>query len=337
MPINFFYFQKNSTMLSKFKNSNLYISHDNYGLIQVYNQCNEMIKEIDLAKNVQSLATNDKCEVVVANLTDIYVYKFPDFELTRIIETNNHISCIAIGGNLLVVGSKCGNVSLINLSTNEEPTQIIHLDSPIVQTKIIASLNLFSFLTCHGKIYFYNVSSLTLCQTFEVYTTNFCKDIINYMCFSLECGLLAIYSKSKVYFYDKSLGKSVAMFDIFENINLMYLTSVHICKACQYIVTSSDNGCVFIHDFIKGNLIFKFCVFDMASLLVFDNQIVLQTKSNLEGTLTIDIFLADPFSDDNSQCESKYLITEKANIRKDINSLDAYRHCVKNKFKYNKN
>ena len=75
----------------------------------------------------------------------------------------------------------------------------------------------------------------------------------------------------------------------------------------------------------------------MASLLVFDNQIVLQTKSNLEGTFTIDIFLADPFSDDKCQCESKYLITEKANIRKDTNSLEAYRHCVKNKFKYNKN
>jgi hypothetical protein len=296
-----------------------------------------MIKEMNLEMNIHALAINDESTVVaVASLTKIYVYSYPDFYLITLIDANTHISSIDIGGGLLVMGSKCGDVFLNNLSTNKS-THVINIDGQIVQTKMIDTINLFSFLTFSGKIYFYNISTLSLCQTFDVYTTNCVTDLINYMYFSRDCELISLYSLNQVRFYNKSLGKSVATIEIFENTNSMYLTSVHSCKAGQYITTSSNSGFIFVHDFIKRNLIFKFFILEIDCYIVLEKQIIIQTRTGLKKRIIIDIFLADPFADEKCECVSKYSIKAKENNDKEINLLVAYKHCVKNKFVYNKN
>ena len=321
-------------MFVKIEKLNFYVSYNKFGLVQVYNQCNELIKEIKLEMNIHALAINDECKVVVACLTNIFVYDYPDFNLITIIDAKTLISSIDIGGSILIVGSKCGDVCLNNLKTNES-TFIINIESQIVQTQVIDAINLFSFLTFHGKIYFYKNSTLSLCQTFDVYTTNCCYDLINYMCFSREGELLALYSLNQVHFYNKSLGRSIAKIEVFENINSMYLTSVHTCKAGQYITTSSNNGFIFVHDFIKKNLIFKFFILDIDNCIVLEKQIMFQTKTNQEEGQIIDIYLADPFSDEKCECVSQYLI--KAKECNNNNLFLAYKRCVKNKFEYNKN
>ena len=310
-----------------------YIVYNKFGFIQVFNQCHDLIKEIEFEKEVHALALNDDLHVVVANLTTVYVFTLPDFKMIlALTQTKNQISSIDIGGDFLVVGSKCGNVYLNNMSKNETK-HVIQVESQIAQTKMIDTMNLFSFLTFQGKIYFYNISNLSLQQTFEIYTNNFCIDLMNYMCVSRDCELLVLYSLNQVHFFNKSLGKSVANLEIFKKSDTIYLTSVHICKGCQYVATSSNDGFVFVHNFIKGNLIFKFFIYDIDNFLFLDNQIVFHTRTN-QGVQRIEIFLADPFSEEKCECLSNYLIKNEVKSR---NMLEDYKHCVINKFEFNKN
>lgn len=92
---------------------------------------------------------------------------------------------------------------------------------------------------------------------------------------------------------------------------------------CQYIISSSNDFFIYLNEFIKGSLIFKFFINDIYSLIVFENQFLIY-KENLE-LIKINFYLSDLFSEEKCECDSEYLVGDEKDYKK---LLSEFEHTV---------
>lgn len=140
-------------MYAKIDGLNNYVWFNEVGQFKVFDQCHNKVKEFNFEKVIVALSI-DEDYVVVSTAKQIYIYMLSDFSVFRFYNIEGNITCTDINDKYLLVGGQCGSVYLTNVKTNEL-NKIIQIDNKIILSKVCVKMDLFSFLSSKGKIFFF--------------------------------------------------------------------------------------------------------------------------------------------------------------------------------------